>query len=141
MKRNKYIRSISFLYKAFLEYIAHVSITSLWLNALIHKWRAVKIVNFQNIYFARNVVIDSVFSEFISIEEDAYICRGVKILSHFNPTDPLQFFLGKDSIVKPVIINKSAFINVKGIINTVVVVLIGKNAVVVEEEGNLKSNA
>ena len=128
MKKSKYIRSISFLYKGLLGYIAYVTFAPLWLSALIHKWRGVKIVNFKNTYIAPNVILDSIFPEYISIEEEVYITRGARILTHFNPTDPQKIILDMESIVKPVLIKKGAFIGVNAIINPGV--SIGENAIV-----------
>ncbi|MCF8296744.1 MAG: acyltransferase [Saprospiraceae bacterium] len=126
--KSKYVYSIKYSYKGLLGYVAYIVLFPSFLCPLIHKWRGVKFTNVYKTYIAPNVIIDSLYPEFISIDEDVYITRGVKILSHFNPTDPLKKILGKDSIVKPVTIKKGAFIGVNAIINPGVT--IGENAII-----------
>lgn len=57
-----------------------------------------------------------------------YVTRGVRILTHFNPTEPQKEIIGKDSLIKKVIIKDGAFIGVNSIINAGV--SIGKNSIV-----------
>lgn len=115
--KSKYFSSLDFVLKGVLGYIAYIIVYPLWLCPLIHKYRGVKIIDYKNTYIAPNVLIDSIYPEAITIEEDAYLTRGVKVLSHFNPTDSLKKIIGKDSIVKKTHIEKGAFIGVNSIIN------------------------
>jgi len=51
----------------------------------IHKIRWVKFKNFKKVFFAFDVYIDWRTPELITIGEDVWITRWVKILSHFHP--------------------------------------------------------
>lgn len=112
----KYNNSLTFLIKGFLGYIAYIVIMPSWLSPLIHRWRGVRILDVKRTYIAPNVLIDSLFPELLTIEEDVYLTRGVKIITHFNPTDPQKEIIGTDSIKKPVYIKRGAFIGVNAII-------------------------
>lgn len=113
--KNKYY-AIKFLFKGILGYIAYYSLFPGWLSPLLHKIRGVKIKNVRKTYIAPNVLIDSIYPDVIEIEEEVYLTRGVKIISHTNYTPPIQKIMGKENIVKPVIIKKGAFIGVNSII-------------------------
>lgn len=133
----KYFRSSKFIFKGLLGYIAYIAIYPTWLCPLIHRIRGVKIKDVFNVYIAPNVVIDSIFPELITIEEDVYITRGVKIISHFNPTASIQRIWHKETIKDEVRIKKGAFIGVNSIILPGVTIgecsIIGAGAVVTKE--------
>jgi len=114
--KNKYFTNIGFLLKGVLGYISYVAIYPSFLAPLIHKIRGVNIVNVHNVYIAPNVVIDSIFPEKLTIEDNVYITRGVKILCHTNYTPPLQKLFKAENIVKPVLIKSGSFIGVNSII-------------------------
>ena len=126
--KNKYFASLKFIFKGLLGYLAYISVYPLFLSPLLNKIRGTNIKNIFRVYIAPNVLIDSIFPEYITIEEDVYITRGVKIISHFNPTESLKKIIGRESIIKPVVIKRGAFIGVNAIINYGVTV--GENAIV-----------
>ena len=126
--KSKYYNSISFIIKGLCGYLAYIAIFPLWLSPLLHKWRGVKIKNIFNIYIAPNVLIDSIYPEMITIEEDVYLTRGVKIISHFNPTNSIKKLLNKETIKGEVVIREGCFIGVNAII--LPNVTLGKCAVV-----------
>jgi acetyltransferase-like isoleucine patch superfamily enzyme len=114
--RIKYFTNIGFLWKGLLSNIAYLSIYPAFLCPLIHKIRGVKIGSVFNVYIASNVIIDSLFPELVTVEDEVYITRGVKILSHYNPTPPQQEIIGKDTIKGSVHIRRGAFIGVSSIL-------------------------
>ncbi len=116
MKRKSYFTNILFLYKGLMGYFAYIAIFPSWLCPLLNKLRGVKIENWRKTYIAPNVIIDTIFPEYVTIESDVYITRGVKIISHFNPTNPISEIIKKDSIVQPVLIKYGAFLGVNSII-------------------------
>ena len=116
-EKNGYLYSFKFLYKGTLGYIAYISIFPTFLCPLIHRLRGVKLASIYNIYIAPNVIIDSLYPELLTIEKDVYITRGVRILTHFNPTNPQKIIIGMNSIAKKVLIKEGAFIGVNSIIN------------------------
>ncbi len=87
---NKYFTSISFIMKGLLGYMAYCAPYPVWLSPLLHKIRGVRIANVFDVYIAPNVVIDSLFPELVTIEEDVYLTRGVKVITHFNPTESIK---------------------------------------------------
>lgn len=97
--KSKYFSSISFLLKGFLGVLAYYSIWPSSLSPFLNKLRGVKIKNVSKVYIAPNVLIDSIYPEHVTIEDEVYLTRGVKVLSHFNPTDPIKELIGKDSIM------------------------------------------
>ena len=126
--KSKYYKNLNFIIKGILGYIEYITIFPLWLSPLLHRWRGVKIKNIHNIYIAPNVLIDSIFPEIVTIEDDVYLTRGVKIISHFNPTDAIKKILNKETLKGKVVLKQGAFIGVNAIILPNVV--IGKCAVV-----------
>ncbi len=116
MKRTNYSASIGFLWKAFLGYAAYYAFFPLWLPALLNKWRGVKIANYRKVYIAPNVLIDSIYPEAVTIEDETYLTRGVKVIAHFNPTNPIAELIGFDSTVRPVHIGFGSFLGVNAII-------------------------
>jgi acetyltransferase-like isoleucine patch superfamily enzyme len=136
---SKYSRSLSFISKGLLGYIAYIVLFPSFLCPLIHKIRGVKIKKIFRTYIAPNVIIDSLYPEYVTIEEDVYITRGVRILTHFNPTDPQKKIIGKESLIKHVVIKEGAFIGVNSIINAGVT--IGKCAIVAAKEiGDIRTH-
>lgn len=133
----KYNKSLMFLIKGFLGYVAYLVIMPSWLSPLIHRIRGVKIHDLKKTYIAPNVLIDSLFPELLTIEEEVYITRGSKILTHFNPTDPQKIIIGKESIKKSVYIKKGAFIGVGAIVMPGVTIgecaVVGSGAVVTKD--------
>ncbi len=117
MKKNRYFVSPSFLVKGFLGFLAYAAVWPIFLSPLLNKLRGVKINNVSRVYIAPNVIIDSLYPEHVTIEDEVYLTRGVVVLSHFNPTDPIKKAIGKDSIVKDTIIRMGAFVGVNAIIN------------------------
>lgn len=117
MKKNRYFGSPSFLFKGFLGSLAYIAVWPPCLSPLLNKLRGVKIKNVSRVYIAPNVIIDSLYPEHVTIEDEVYLTRGVVVLSHFNPTDPIKEMIGKDSIVKDTTIKMGAFVGVNAIIN------------------------
>lgn len=116
MKRTNYAASFGFLWRALLGYAAYYLFFPMWLPALLNKWRGVKMGDYRKIYIAPNVLIDSIYPELVTIEEEVYLTRGVKIIAHFNPTTPLAEILGVDSRKDPVTIGYGTFVGVNAII-------------------------
>ena len=115
--KGRYFKSIRFLFKGFLGYLGYISIWPMFLSPLLNKARGVKIKSIFRVYIAPNVLIDSLYPEHVTIEDEVYLTRGVKVLAHFNPTRPMQKIIGKDSIVKDTKIKRGAFIGVNSVIN------------------------
>lgn len=116
MERTNYTGSFKFLWRALLGYAAYYVFLPTWLPALLHRWRGVRIGDPRKTYIAPNVLIDTIYPEAVTIEEHVYITRGVKIIAHFNPTNPLAEILGVDSQIDPVKIGYGSFIGVNAII-------------------------
>lgn len=114
--RIKYNTNIGFIWKALLSNLAYICIYPAFLCPLLHKIRGVKIGSPFNLYISTNVHIDSLFPELVTVEDEVYITRGVKILSHYNPTPPQQEIIGKETIKGSVHIKRGAFIGVSSII-------------------------
>lgn len=114
--KNRYFKSPGFIVKGLLGYLAYIAVYPMWLSPLLHKVRGVKIKNIFNVYIASDVVIDSIYPELITVEEDVYLTRGVKIISHFNPTDAIKKIIGKETLKGKVNIKKGSFIGVNSII-------------------------
>lgn len=116
MKRTNYTGSLDFLWKGLLGYAAYCAIFPLWLPAWLNKLRGVRIDNFRKVYIAPNVLIDSVYPESVTVEDEVYLTRGVKIIAHFNPTNPIAELIGVNSDVQPVRIGYGTFVGVNAII-------------------------
>ncbi len=116
MKRIRYDLKIKYIWRASLAFVAYVTVWPQCLPALLNKWRGVKILKPCKTYIAPNVVIDTLYPELVTIEEGVYVTRGVKILAHFNPTDGIAEIIGTDTVKKPVLIKKNAFLGVNCII-------------------------
>lgn len=116
MKRTNYAGSVSFLWKALLGYAAYYVFFPMWLPALLNKWRGVKIANVRKTYIAPNVLIDTIYPEAVTVEDEVYLTRGVKVIAHFNPTNPIVELTGIESQVRPVKIGYGTFVGVNAII-------------------------
>lgn len=116
MKRTNYTGSLSFLWKALLGYAAYYLFFPMWLPATLNRWRGVKIADPRKVYIAPNVLIDSIYPEAVTIEDDVYLTRGVKVIAHFNPTNPIAEITGIESQVQPVKIGYGTFVGVNAII-------------------------
>jgi acetyltransferase-like isoleucine patch superfamily enzyme len=115
--RSRYFSSISFLFKGVLGFLAYYAIWPVSLSPFLHKLRGVKISRVSRVYIAPNVLIDTLYPDHVTIEDEVYITRGVKILAHFNPSDPIKKLIDRDSIVKDSVIRNGAFLGVNSIIN------------------------
>jgi acetyltransferase-like isoleucine patch superfamily enzyme len=116
MKRTNYTGSIAFLWKALLGYFAYYLFFPMWLPAVLNKWRGVRIANARKVYIAPNVLIDTIYPEAVTIEDEVYLTRGVKVIAHFNPTNPIAELSGIDSEIRPVRIGHGTFVGVNAII-------------------------
>ena len=85
---------------------------SAWLN----KIRGVKIGRCRNVYIAPNVVLDTLYPELVTIEDYAYITRGVKVLCHTNFTPPMRKIIGAQNRLGEVVIGEGAYLGVNAII-------------------------
>ncbi len=125
---RKYFRGLGFLIKGFLGYVAYIIILPSWMSPLIHKMRGVKIKHVFNVYIAPQVIIDSIYPEKVTIENDVFLTRGVKLICHINYTDSLQGILKRKNSTGSIHIEKGAFVGVSSII--LPNVRIGKCAIV-----------
>ena len=125
---TRYFRSARFLWKGLLGYITYVIVFPSWLSPLMHKMRGVRINDIFKVYIAPNVIIDSLYPELTTIEDDVYITRGSKIICHINYTPPLQKIMGRENLTGSVRIKYGAFIGVGAIILPSVTV--GKCAII-----------
>jgi len=113
---NKYFSSLKFIYKGVLGYVAYCSIFPLFLAPLLNKIRGVNISSILKVYIASGVVIDTLYPELVTIENDVIITRGCKIITHYNPTEPQKEILNMDTMFGKVLIKRGAFIGVNAII-------------------------
>jgi acetyltransferase-like isoleucine patch superfamily enzyme len=116
MKRTNYTASLAFLWKALLGYAAYYLFFPLWLPSLLNKMRGVRIKNFRKVYIAPNVLIDTIYPEAVTIEDEVYLTRGAKVIAHFNPTNPIAELIGVNSEVQPVHIGYGTFVGVNAVI-------------------------
>jgi len=116
MKRTNYSASWRFLWRGLLGYAAYYALFPMWLPAALNKLRGVKIDDFRRVYIAPNVLIDSLYPEAVTIEAEVYLTRGVKVIAHFNPTNPLAEIIGINSEIKLVSIGFGTFVGVNAII-------------------------
>lgn len=116
MERTNYTGSFSFLWKALLGYAAYYLFFPMWLPAWLNQLRGVKIANHRKVYVAPNVLIDTIYPEAVTIEDEVYLTRGVKVIAHFNPTNPIAELSGINSEVRPVKIGFGSFVGVNAII-------------------------
>jgi acetyltransferase-like isoleucine patch superfamily enzyme len=116
MKRTNYSSALRFLWRGLLGYAAYYALYPMWLPAALNKLRGVKIDHVRRVYIAPHVLIDSLYPEAITIEPEVYLTRGVAVIAHFNPTNPLAEIMEIDSEVKPVRIGFGTFVGVNAII-------------------------
>lgn len=134
---NKYFMSLSFLAKGLLGYAAYVSVIPPWLPAWLHKKRGVNIHNHRSVYIAPNVLIDTSFPELIEIQNNVYITRGAKIISHTSFTPLTQDIVGAEYVCGKVVLEEGAYIGVNAVILPGVSVgkcaIVGAGAVVTKD--------
>ncbi len=114
-KADRLIISFRDFYKIVLGMIAYYIGFPSFLTAFLHRLRGVKIKNIWKVYISYHVLIDSVHPEVVEIDEDVWLTRDVKIISHFNPTPILKEFWGGKR-VEGVKIERGAFIGIGSII-------------------------
>jgi acetyltransferase-like isoleucine patch superfamily enzyme len=114
--KNRYFSSLSFVLRGFLGFLAYYSVWPVFLSPFLHKLRGVGISSISRVYIAPNVLIDTLYPDHVTLENEVYLTRGVKVLAHFNPSDPLKELIGKDSIVKHTLIKRGAFLGVDSIV-------------------------
>jgi acetyltransferase-like isoleucine patch superfamily enzyme len=114
MKRTNYTGSAKFLIKALLGYAAYYVFFPMSAPAFFNRLRGVKVG--KNVYIAPGVVIDTIYPEAVTIEDHVYLTRGVKVIAHFNPTDPIAELTGIESRIRPVKIGYGTFVGVNGLI-------------------------
>ncbi|MCD4828089.1 MAG: acyltransferase [Candidatus Cloacimonetes bacterium] len=133
-KKINYLASWRFIWRGLLGYVAYYSIFPSFLSPLIHRMRGTIIDDPFNVYIAPNVLIDSIYPEYIRIEKDVYLTRGAKIISHINPTKSLSSVLGFHTKKGHVHIKEGTFVGVGAIILPDVTIgeccIIGAGAVV-----------
>lgn len=129
-----FFREFKKIYTALLGYIAYFTILPGWASPFLHKTRGVNLCKITRTYIAPFVTIDTLYPELITIEEDVFITRDVKILSHINYSFPIAEIVGEKTSTGPVVIKRGAFIGVGAIILPGVTIgecaLIGAGAVV-----------
>lgn len=113
---NQYFKSIPFLIRGALGYLAYVAIFPPWFPAWIHKIRGVKIKNYKSVYIAPNVLIDTTFPDQVEIGDGVYITRGAKIIAHTSYTPIAQEKTGIEFTTGSVVIESGAYIGVNAII-------------------------
>jgi len=112
----KYFNNVSFIMKGLLGYLAYFSVYPPCLAPFMHKLCGVKITHPTKVYIAPAVLIDSLYPEMLTIEDQVYLTRGVAILCHTNYTPALQVLLGSENVIRPVHIGYGTFIGVNAII-------------------------
>lgn len=113
---DKYFKSFSFLWKGGLGYLAYVAVMPVWLPAWLHKIRGVRMHNYRTVYVAPNVLIDTSFPERITIEDNVYVTRGAKIVSHTSFTPTTQAEVGVEYVTGEVVLEEGAYIGVNAIV-------------------------
>jgi acetyltransferase-like isoleucine patch superfamily enzyme len=134
---DKYFKNFSCLWRGGLGYLAYIAVIPPWLPALLHKWRGVNMDNYRTVYIAPNVLIDTTFPQHVFIEDNVYITRGAKIISHTSFTPPTQYETGIEFTVEDVVIEYGAYIGVNAIVLPSVRVgrcaIVGAGAVVTKD--------
>lgn len=134
---DKYFKSISFLWKGALGYLAYIAVFPVWFPSWLHKKRGVHINKYRTVYIAPNVLIDTTFPEHVHIEDEVYITRGAKIIAHTSFTPATQLETGVEFTVEDVVIEYGAYIGVNAIILPSVRVgrcsIVGAGAVVTKD--------
>jgi len=81
MKRTNYLAAPTFLWKALLGYAAYYLFFPLWLPSFLNKLRGVRIQSVRRVYIAPNVLIDTIYPEAVTIEDEVYLTRGAKVIA------------------------------------------------------------
>ncbi len=126
-KATRFVFSFNHVYKIVLGLFAYYIPFPSILTAFIHRIRGVKFKRISNVFIGYHVLIDSTNPEHVEIDEDVWITRDVKIITHFNPTPTIKKFVG-GKYVRKVSIGRGAQILVGAII--LPGVRIGEGAVV-----------
>jgi len=133
----KYVAQPRFLGKALLGYLAYITLFPTALVIWLNKLRGVRVSDTEGLYIAPMVLIDSLYPELVTLERGVYLTRGVRIITHFNPTPGIAEIIGTDRICGPVSIRESAFVGVGAIVLPNVTIgrcaLVGAGAVVTED--------
>jgi len=108
-----------------LHYLAYTSPYSNFIVSM-QRWRGVKIG--EGCHFSSYVLLDLIYPQMITIEDNVTISHNVMIFAHANPTANLFLKEKYPRKVEPVIIKKGAVINPGSII--IAGVTIGKDAMV-----------
>lgn len=108
-----------------LHYFAYTSPFSNFIT-MLQRMRGVKIG--KNCHFSSYVLLDLIYPQLITIEDNVTISHNVMIFTHANPTANLFLKKKYPRKVKPVIIKQGAVINPGAII--IAGVTIGKDAIV-----------
>jgi len=111
-------------------FLAHLAYYISWPHSLcsfLHKIRGVKMNDFRKVRITANVVIDTLYPELVTIEDDVGISRGAVILAHFQTTAFLRERIGGDRLA-PVVLKRGCILGV----NTVVLpgVTVGEGSIV-----------
>lgn len=134
---DKYFKSLSFLWRGGLGYLAYIAIVPPWLPAWLHKFRGVRIGNYRTVYIAPNVLIDTSFPEHVTIEDNVYITRGAKVISHTSFTPVAQAEVGVEYVIGDVVLEEGAYIGVNAVVLPSVRVgrcsIVGAGAVVTKD--------
>jgi acetyltransferase-like isoleucine patch superfamily enzyme len=78
------------------------------IRIMCHRWRGVKIG--KNVLIGFHCVLDEIFPDFITIEDDVSLAGKVYILAHSNP---YEHFKGKlKSYAAPVVVKKGAWVTI-----------------------------
>ena len=103
----------------------------------MHKTRGVRFNNYRTVYIAPNVLIDTSFPEQITIEDNVYVTRGAKIISHTSFTPLVQVEIGIEYTVGAVVLEEGSYIGVNAIVLPSVRVgrcaIVGAGAVVTKD--------
>lgn len=104
-----------FLWRGALGIIAYHINFPHSLCVFLHRVRGVNIKSTQGLLIGGQVIIDSLYPELLTIEEEVYITRNCVILTHFKPT---PFQAQRIGFIKkgPVLIKRGAFIGIGSII-------------------------
>ncbi|MBN1384078.1 MAG: acyltransferase [Elusimicrobia bacterium] len=125
-QRSSLLNSKTFI-KILLGHLAYF--VSFWpsLCVLIHKIRGVRIKNLSKTYIGYHALIDNVYPELITIDENCIIESNVLIFAHFKPSPPLQKYYGEVK-KQAVNIHKGTYIGSSAIILPGVTV--GENCII-----------
>jgi len=114
-KPTRFVVSFNHFYRIILGMVAYYVPFPSILTAFLHRLRGVKFKKLSGVFIGYHVLIDSINPEYVEIEEDVWIAREVKIITHFNPTPQIKEFVG-GRFVKKVNIERGALILIGAII-------------------------